>query len=76
MVLFIKAFESFTSEAFVGRCACDLLISISFLIFQMTAIREALTRFYGVTPKIQCLPPEEVKTPLTPQNGKKTQTKK
>uniref|UniRef100_A0A8C3JPV5 Uncharacterized protein n=1 Tax=Calidris pygmaea TaxID=425635 RepID=A0A8C3JPV5_9CHAR len=30
-----------------------------FLIFQMTAIKEALTRFYGVTPKIQCLPPEE-----------------
>ncbi|KAI1240739.1 hypothetical protein IHE44_0009180 [Lamprotornis superbus] len=25
----------------------------------MTAIKEALIRFYGVTPKIQCLPPEE-----------------
>uniref|UniRef100_A0A8D0F7P3 Uncharacterized protein n=1 Tax=Strix occidentalis caurina TaxID=311401 RepID=A0A8D0F7P3_STROC len=41
----------------------DLLIYISFLIFQMTAIKEALTRFYGVMPKIQCLPPEEVKIP-------------
>lgn len=75
-MLFIKVFENFTSEAVVGRCACDLLISISFLIFQMTAIKEALTRFYGVIPKIQCLPPEEVKTPLTPQNGKKKINKK
>lgn len=37
----------------------------------MTAIKEALTGFYGVTPKIQCLPPEEVKIPLTSRNGKK-----
>ncbi|NXG28088.1 RNT2 Ribonuclease, partial [Dromaius novaehollandiae] len=27
--------------------------------YQMTAIKEALTSFYGVTLKIQCLPPEE-----------------
>lgn len=47
----------------------------------MTAIKEALTRFYGVTPKIQCLPPEEVKTPNThslpkPKNQPKPQTNK
>lgn len=46
----------------VGRCASDLINYTSFLIFQMTAIKEGLTKFYGVTPKIQCLPPEEVKT--------------
>ncbi|XP_019405515.1 PREDICTED: ribonuclease T2 [Crocodylus porosus] len=27
--------------------------------YQMSAIKEALTSFYGVTPKIQCIPPEE-----------------
>ncbi|NXI25351.1 RNT2 Ribonuclease, partial [Sterrhoptilus dennistouni] len=27
--------------------------------YKMTAIKEALKGFYGVTPKIQCLPPEE-----------------
>uniref|UniRef100_A0A8D0G873 Uncharacterized protein n=1 Tax=Sphenodon punctatus TaxID=8508 RepID=A0A8D0G873_SPHPU len=27
--------------------------------YQMTAIKEALTSVYGVTPKIQCLSPEE-----------------
>ncbi|NXC94896.1 RNT2B Ribonuclease, partial [Certhia familiaris] len=54
---FEARFETFRNS--VGRCACDLLISVSFLIFQMSAIKEALTRFYGVTPKIQCLPPEE-----------------
>lgn len=31
------------------------------LNLQMTAIKEALTSVYGVTPKVQCLPPEEVK---------------
>lgn len=72
-MLFIKVFESLTSVAAVGRCTRDLLISISFLLFQMTAVKEALASFYGVTPKIQCLPPEEVKTPLTSQNGKKNQ---
>uniref|UniRef100_A0A8B9RWF7 Uncharacterized protein n=1 Tax=Accipiter nisus TaxID=211598 RepID=A0A8B9RWF7_9AVES len=44
--------------------------------YQMTAIKEALTRFYGVTPKIQCLPPEEVKTPNTHSpNSPKPKTK-
>lgn len=62
-MLYLKAFVNLTSVGAVGRCASDLLIYIGFLIFQMTAIKEALTRFYGVTPKIQCLPPEEVKTP-------------
>nr|pir polyU-preferential ribonuclease (EC 3.1.-.-) CL1 - chicken (fragments) [Gallus gallus] len=27
--------------------------------YQMAAIKEVLTEFYGITPKIQCLPPEE-----------------
>ncbi|NXE51590.1 RNT2B Ribonuclease, partial [Casuarius casuarius] len=43
----------------LNRCASDFIIYPSFLIFQMTAIKEALTSFYGVTLKIQCLPPEE-----------------
>ncbi|NWZ25790.1 RNT2B Ribonuclease, partial [Asarcornis scutulata] len=43
----------------LNGCASDLINYTSFLIFQMTAIKEGLTKFYGVTPKIQCLPPEE-----------------
>ncbi|NWY02354.1 RNT2B Ribonuclease, partial [Nothoprocta ornata] len=42
---------------------CLLLLHSSFTralcVFQMTVLKEALTRAYGVTLKIQCLPPEE-----------------
>ncbi|XP_063246670.1 ribonuclease T2 isoform X3 [Prinia subflava] len=40
-------------------CLLKAGIKPSSLYYKMTAIKEALTRFYGVTPKIQCLPPEE-----------------
>lgn len=61
-MLYVKVLVNLSVGA-VERCASDLSIYVSFLIFQMTDIKEALTKFYGVTPKIQCLPPEEVKTP-------------
>ncbi|KAF2978221.1 hypothetical protein EK904_006786 [Melospiza melodia maxima] len=40
-------------------CLLKAGIKPSSSYYKMTAIKEALTRFYGVTPKIQCLPPEE-----------------
>ncbi|KAM4679325.1 ribonuclease T2 isoform 2-T9 [Amazona ochrocephala] len=40
-------------------CLLKAGIKPSSSYYEMTAIKEALTRFYGVTPKIQCLPPEE-----------------
>ncbi|NWV38916.1 RNT2 Ribonuclease, partial [Grantiella picta] len=55
---FGKALELYQHVDLNG-CAHDLLISKSFLLFQMTHIKEALTSFYNVTPKIQCLPPKE-----------------
>ncbi|XP_065587207.1 ribonuclease T2 [Cyrtonyx montezumae] len=41
---------------------CFLLkggIKPSSTYYQMATIKEVLTKFYGITPKIQCLPPEE-----------------
>lgn len=61
-MLYVKVLVNLSVGA-VGTFASDLPIYVSFLIFQMTDIKEALTKFYGVTPKIQCLLPEEVKTP-------------
>ncbi|NWR16632.1 RNT2B Ribonuclease, partial [Emberiza fucata] len=40
-------------------CLLKAGIKPSSSYYKFTAIKEALTRFYGVTPKIQCLPPEE-----------------
>lgn len=36
------------------------LSTVPYLNLQLATIRDALTSFYKVTPKIQCLPPEEV----------------
>ncbi|KAH0622443.1 hypothetical protein JD844_024765 [Phrynosoma platyrhinos] len=41
-------------EAILARCS-----SSKSHLFLMAAIKEALTSVYNVTPKIQCLPPEE-----------------
>ncbi|NXK47858.1 RNT2B Ribonuclease, partial [Chauna torquata] len=43
----------------LNGCLLKAGIKPSSTYYQMTAIKEVLTNFYGVTPKIQCLPPEE-----------------
>uniref|UniRef100_K7F537 Ribonuclease T2 n=1 Tax=Pelodiscus sinensis TaxID=13735 RepID=K7F537_PELSI len=45
----------------IDRNTCLLKVGIkpSSSYYQMTAIKEALTSVYGVTPKVQCLPPEQ-----------------
>ncbi|XP_074920208.1 ribonuclease T2 isoform X2 [Chelonoidis abingdonii] len=40
-------------------CLLKVGIKPSSTYYQMRAIKEALTSVYGVTPKVQCLPPEE-----------------
>ncbi|XP_072783267.1 ribonuclease T2 isoform X2 [Taeniopygia guttata] len=55
---FGKAIELYRHVDLNG-CLLKAGIKPSSSYYKMTAIKEALTRFYGVTPKIQCLPPEE-----------------
>ncbi|NWX61172.1 RNT2 Ribonuclease, partial [Promerops cafer] len=55
---FGKAIELYQHVDLNG-CLLKAGINPSSSYYKMTAIKEALTRFYGVTPKIQCLPPEE-----------------
>ncbi|KAF1586818.1 Ribonuclease T2-B, partial [Eudyptes moseleyi] len=55
---FGKALELY-QHVDLNSCLLKAGIKPSSSYYQMTAIKEALTRFYGVTPKIQCLPPEE-----------------
>ncbi|XP_066401727.1 ribonuclease T2 [Molothrus aeneus] len=55
---FGKAIELYQHVDLNG-CLLKVGIKPSSSYYKMTAIKEALTRFYGVTPKIQCLPPEE-----------------
>ncbi|XP_042704225.1 ribonuclease T2 isoform X2 [Chrysemys picta bellii] len=43
----------------LNSCLLKVGIKPSSTYYQMTAIKEALTSVYGVTPKVQCLPPEE-----------------
>uniref|UniRef100_A0A8C0BHV6 Uncharacterized protein n=1 Tax=Buteo japonicus TaxID=224669 RepID=A0A8C0BHV6_9AVES len=72
---FGKALELY-QHVDLNSCLLKAGIKPSSSYYQMTAIKEALTRFYGVTPKIQCLPPEEVKTPNTQSpNPPKPKTK-
>ncbi|XP_058692210.1 ribonuclease T2 isoform X3 [Poecile atricapillus] len=55
---FGKALELYKHVDLNG-CLLKAGIKPSSSYYEMTAIKEALRRFYGVTPKIQCLPPEE-----------------
>ncbi|NXD08664.1 RNT2B Ribonuclease, partial [Nothocercus nigrocapillus] len=59
---FGKALELY-KQIDLNRCVSELLglppISNTLCFFQMTTLKEALTRVYGVTLKIQCLSPEE-----------------
>ncbi|XP_005486531.2 ribonuclease T2 [Zonotrichia albicollis] len=55
---FGKAIELYQHVDLNG-CLLKAGIKPSSSYYKMTAIKETLTRFYGVTPKIQCLPPEE-----------------
>ncbi|KAJ7397589.1 Ribonuclease T2 [Pitangus sulphuratus] len=55
---FGKALELY-QRVDLNSCLLKAGIKPSSSYYKMTAIKEALTRFYGVTPKIQCLPPEE-----------------
>ncbi|XP_052640847.1 ribonuclease T2 isoform X2 [Harpia harpyja] len=55
---FGKALELY-QHVDLNSCLLKAGIKPSSSYYQMTAIKDALTRFYGVTPKIQCLPPEE-----------------
>ncbi|XP_064270103.1 ribonuclease T2 isoform X3 [Passer domesticus] len=55
---FGKAIELYQHVDLNG-CLLKAGIKPSSSYYKMTAIKEALTRFYGVTPKIQCCPPEE-----------------
>ncbi|EMP25168.1 Ribonuclease T2 [Chelonia mydas] len=43
----------------LNSCLLKVGIKPGSTYYQMTAIKEALTSVYGVTPKVQCLPPEE-----------------
>ncbi|NWT19284.1 RNT2B Ribonuclease, partial [Vireo altiloquus] len=55
---FGKALELYEHVDLNG-CLLKAGIKPSSSYYKMTAIKEALTSFYGVTPKIQCLLPEE-----------------
>ncbi|NXA53129.1 RNT2 Ribonuclease, partial [Nothocercus julius] len=55
---FGKALELY-KQIDLNRCVMSSSFTRALCFFQMTTLKEALTRVYGVTLKIQCLPPEE-----------------